>query len=74
MCRGRLVTSGKVVSLGVLGPDPSDQERALVNAATPLVQERMVVLEEAVGMLGLPDPATASRKGEQVFPSAHSGP
>ena len=37
---------------GVIGPDPSDDERALVVAATPLVQERMVVLEEAVGMLG----------------------
>jgi glutamyl-tRNA synthetase len=37
---------------GVLGPEPSDEERTLVNAATPLVQERMVVLEESVGMLG----------------------
>ena len=37
---------------GVLGPDPSDDERARVVAATPLVQERMVVLEESVGMLG----------------------
>jgi glutamyl-tRNA synthetase len=37
---------------GLLGPEPSDDERALVTAATPLVQERMVVLEEAVGMLG----------------------
>ncbi len=37
---------------GVLPPEPSDDERALVHAATPLVQERMVVLSEAVGMLG----------------------
>jgi glutamyl-tRNA synthetase len=37
---------------GVIGPEPTDDERALVRAATPLVQERMVVLEEAVGMLG----------------------
>jgi glutamyl-tRNA synthetase len=37
---------------GVLGPEPTDAERALVHAATPLVQERMVVLQEAVGMLG----------------------
>ncbi|MDX6254786.1 MAG: glutamyl-tRNA synthetase [Frankiales bacterium] len=37
---------------GVLGPEPTDDERALVSAATPLVQERMVVLEESVGMLG----------------------
>ena len=37
---------------GVLGPEPTDDERTLVHAATPLVQERMVVLEESVGMLG----------------------
>jgi glutamyl-tRNA synthetase len=37
---------------GVIGPEPTDEERALVNAATPLVQERMVVLGESVGMLG----------------------
>jgi glutamyl-tRNA synthetase len=37
---------------GVIGPEPTDEERALVRAATPLVQERMVVLEEAIGMLG----------------------
>jgi glutamyl-tRNA synthetase len=36
----------------VLGPEPTDEERVLVHAATPLVQERMVVLEESVGMLG----------------------
>ncbi len=37
---------------GVLPQTPSDEQLALVRAATPLVQERMVALDESVGMLG----------------------
>jgi glutamyl-tRNA synthetase len=37
---------------GVLPDSPSDEQLALLNAATPLVQERMVALDESVGMLG----------------------
>jgi len=37
---------------GVLPAQPSDEQRALVRAATPLVNERMQVLSEAEGMLG----------------------
>ena len=37
---------------GVLPPEPSDEQRAVVRAATPLVNERMQVLSEAEGMLG----------------------
>ncbi len=36
---------------GVLPEAPSDEQLALLNAATPLVQERMVALDESVGML-----------------------
>ncbi|HSI94323.1 MAG TPA: glutamate--tRNA ligase [Jiangellaceae bacterium] len=44
----------------VLPAAPSEDQLALVGAATPLVQERMVALDEAPGMLGflfLEDPA-----------------
>ena len=37
---------------GVLPPEPTAEQRALVRAATPLVNERMQVLSEAEGMLG----------------------
>ncbi len=37
---------------GVLADPPSDAELALLRAATPLVQERMVTLDESSGMLG----------------------
>ncbi|MCY7372106.1 MAG: glutamate--tRNA ligase [Spirochaetaceae bacterium] len=37
---------------GVLPAEPSDEQRATVLAATPLVNERMQVLREAEGMLG----------------------
>ena len=37
---------------GVLPAEPTDEQRALVLAATPLVNERMQVLSEAEGMLG----------------------
>jgi glutamyl-tRNA synthetase len=36
----------------VLPEVPSDEQLALLKAATPLVQERMVALDESVGMLG----------------------
>jgi glutamyl-tRNA synthetase len=37
---------------GVLGEHVTDEERALLAAATPLVQERMTTLSESVEMLG----------------------
>ncbi len=37
---------------GVLPEPPTDEQRAIVRAATPLVNERMQVLAEAEGMLG----------------------
>ncbi|HEX6232265.1 MAG TPA: glutamate--tRNA ligase [Jiangellaceae bacterium] len=37
---------------GVLPNTPSDEQLALLDAAAPLVQERMVALDESVGMLG----------------------
>ena len=48
--------AGRVVQFLVgarLLPDPpADDQRRLVTAAAPLIQERMVVLSEAVGMIG----------------------
>ncbi|MGN6332404.1 MAG: glutamate--tRNA ligase [Motilibacteraceae bacterium] len=41
-----------LVRAGVLPADPTDAQRALVLAATPLVNERMQVLSEAETMLG----------------------
>jgi glutamyl-tRNA synthetase len=38
--------------VGVLPAEPSQQQRDVVTAATPLVQERMALLSEAEGMLG----------------------
>ena len=37
---------------GMLPAEPTDEQRAVVRAATPLVNERMQVLSEAEGMLG----------------------
>jgi glutamyl-tRNA synthetase len=37
---------------GLLPPSPSAEQLAVLRAATPLVQERMTVLAESVGMLG----------------------
>jgi glutamyl-tRNA synthetase len=37
---------------GVLPPEPTDEQRAVVRAATPHISERMQVLSEAEGMLG----------------------
>ncbi|GAA4345330.1 glutamate--tRNA ligase [Angustibacter luteus] len=47
---GRLVD--RLVLDGVITGDPTDAQRALVAAATPLVQTRMVRLNEAPGMIG----------------------
>ena len=48
--------AGRVVPFlqrsGDLGPEPTDDQLALLRRAAPLVQERMTVLEEAPGMLG----------------------
>ncbi len=37
---------------GALGPEPTADQLALLDAAVPLVQERMEVLSQGVGMLG----------------------
>lgn len=37
---------------GLIGADPSDGERALLDAVAPLIQERMTTLAEAVEMVG----------------------
>jgi glutamyl-tRNA synthetase len=39
-------------SAGLLPPSPSGEQLAVLRAAAPLVQERMAVLAESVGMLG----------------------
>jgi glutamyl-tRNA synthetase len=39
-------------SAGVLSAQPSEAELAILAAAAPLIQERIMVLSEAVGMLG----------------------
>jgi glutamyl-tRNA synthetase len=56
-------------SAGLVGQTVTPEQRGLINAATPLVRERMTVLSEAAGMLGFlltddasfaPDPADAA--------------
>jgi glutamyl-tRNA synthetase len=42
----------RLVADGVLSQEPTERERAVVAAATPLVQTRMVRLNEAQGMIG----------------------
>jgi glutamyl-tRNA synthetase len=48
--------AGRVVpylqDAGLLPASPSAEQLALLDAATPLIQERMVALDESVGMLG----------------------
>ena len=39
-------------SAGVLSKAPTEREREILSAAAPLIQERITVLSEAVGMLG----------------------
>lgn len=41
-----------LIASGVLGLEVSDEQRATLNAAAPLVQTRVTVLSDAVGMLG----------------------
>src|SRR5664279_705450 len=43
---------GQLMVAGTLSAEPTEQEREIVRAATPLVQERMQVLSEAPEMLG----------------------
>jgi glutamyl-tRNA synthetase len=43
---------GHLVRAGLLPPQPTPEQRALVRSATPLVAERMQVLSEAETMLG----------------------
>ena len=59
---------GYLESRGLVAPGVGTDDRVLVRRATPLVQERMTVLEESVGMLGfllredvVPDPEAAGR-------------
>ncbi|MBN9171981.1 MAG: glutamate--tRNA ligase, partial [Microbacterium sp.] len=47
---GRLVPY--LAQAGVIGPEPTDEQRALIAAAAPLVQERMQLRGEAPGLLG----------------------
>lgn len=62
---------------GVLPAEPSKDQLAIVRAAAPLVQERLVVLSDAVGMMGFlfagedfaPEPASAEKAlGEGAEP------
>ncbi|MDO5633319.1 MAG: glutamate--tRNA ligase [Micrococcus sp.] len=41
-----------LVSAGLMGETPSDRERDILDAAAPLVQERVALLGEAVNMMG----------------------
>ncbi|MCI2423343.1 glutamate--tRNA ligase [Saccharopolyspora sp. K220] len=41
-----------LVKGGVLPAEPTEQQLAIVRAAAPLVQERLIVLSDAVGMMG----------------------
>jgi len=61
----------------VLPAEPSKDQLAIVRAAAPLVQERLVVLSDAVGMMGFlfagedfaPEPASAEKAlGEGAEP------
>ncbi len=73
-----------LVEAGVVGEDPTPGQRALLSAATPLVQERMTTLDECVGMLGFlfrdetsftRDPVDAEKlldePGREVVRAAH---
>lgn len=62
---------------GVLPAEPTDEQLATVRAAAPLVQERLIVLSDAVGMMGFlfagddfaPEPAAAEKAlGEDARP------
>ena len=73
-----------LAAAGLLTDPPSAEQQALLAAATPLVQERMVTLDESVGMLGFlfagdsftRDPDDAAKlletdDGRQVVKAAH---
>jgi glutamyl-tRNA synthetase len=73
-----------LAAAGLVSQPPTAEQRALLTEATPLVQERMVTLEEAVGMLGFlfsgdsfsPDEADAEStlrndEGRTVVKAAH---
>ncbi|MFC7340879.1 glutamate--tRNA ligase [Saccharopolyspora griseoalba] len=62
---------------GVLPAQPTDEQLATVRAAAPLVQERLIVLSDAVGMMGFlfagedfePEQAAADKAlGEDAMP------
>ncbi|MGW1676676.1 glutamate--tRNA ligase [Saccharopolyspora sp. NPDC002376] len=62
---------------GVLPSEPTEQQLAIVRAAAPLVQERLIVLSDAVGMMGFlfagdeftPEQASADKAlGEDAKP------
>ncbi|QUH04581.1 glutamate--tRNA ligase [Saccharopolyspora erythraea] len=66
-----------LVSGGVLPAEPTEEQLATVRAAAPLVQERLIVLSDAVGMMRFlfdgddfaPDPASAEKAlGEDARP------
>lgn len=50
-------------SEGIIGASPTPREQQIITAAGPLLQERMIVLSEAVGMLGF----LISEKAELEF-------
>ncbi|GAA1927459.1 glutamate--tRNA ligase [Nocardioides marmoribigeumensis] len=73
-----------LASAGLVSDPPTAEQETLLAAATPLVQERMVTLDESVGMLGFlfagdsftRDPADAAKlletdDGRQVVKAAH---
>ncbi|GAA4619555.1 glutamate--tRNA ligase [Saccharopolyspora hordei] len=66
-----------LVKGGVLPAEPTEQQLEVVRAAAPLVQERLIVLSDAVGMMGFlfagdefaPEPASAEKAlGEDAEP------
>ena len=57
-------------SAGVLGPNPSEREKEILAVAAPLIQERIMVLSEASGMLGFLFQKSADLR---VEPEALSG-
>jgi glutamyl-tRNA synthetase len=74
----------QLAAAGLVSDPPTPEQQALVAEATPLVQERMVTLGEAVGMLGFlfagdsftRDPDDAAKlldtdDGRQVTKAAH---
>jgi glutamyl-tRNA synthetase len=68
---------------GLLADPPTPQQRALLRAATPLVQERMTVLDQSVSMLGflfvdgdvlhMDDAATSSVLTPEAGPALAAG-